>query len=547
MMAAISVVGITAVALVSLSALRANLLEDRKAKVRDAVLLARQAIDLSFQASKKAGLSDAESLENAQTVARMLRFGNGDYFYAFSPQGEVQAHLNPKVEGKNLYNSQDSDGVFFARQQIEAAVRGGGFVSYRFPRSEGSDPLPKISYAVDFPPLNWVIGGGLYLDDIDTIFRSQAESVGAIVGIMLALVAMLSWLLARSIVNPIAGITLAMRKIAAGETDIDIPARKRRDEVGVMAQSVQIFKDNIIETIGLREKQDELKSQVESEKRSFLARMADDFEGSVLSSLDDLDSASVELRATSNKMSSVAADASRQSIAAAAIAEEASTNVEAVAAAAKELSTSVSEIGCQVLNSTQIANRAVEEAIRTNATVKDLSVAAQRIGDVIKLINEIASQTNLLALNATIEAARAGEAGRGFAVVASEVKSLASQTAKATEDISAQVVGMQKATTEAVQAIENIGSTIGGINKITVAIASAIEQQGSATNAITRNVEEAAHGTSAVSTNIGAVSQSAGQTGAAAGYVLDSAEKLNKQASTLRKKVDVFLTGIRAA
>jgi methyl-accepting chemotaxis protein len=407
--------------------------------------------------------------------------------------------------------------------------------------------MPKVSYATQFEPYGWTIGGGIYLDDVDAIFWSQARWIGTLVSGTLLLVAAMSLLLGRSIVGPITGMTAAMQRIAEGNTATAIPALDRRDEVGGMAQSVQVFKDNMIEAVRLRGEQDELKKRSEADKHVLLGRMADDFESSVSSSLDALASAATELRATSNSMSTTAEAATKQATTVAAVAQQASANVQTVAAATEELSSSVSEIGRQVAQSTQVAQKAVEEANRTNTTVQGLSAAAQKIGDVINLISDIASQTNLLALNATIEAARAGEAGRGFAVVASEVKSLASQTAKATEEISAQVAAMQEATSDAVKAIENIGGTIGGINEITVAIASAIKEQGAATQEIARNVQQAATGTSQVSSNIDVVTSAAGKTGAVAGQVLTSAEELNGQAAMLRQKVSGFLANIRAA
>ena len=214
MMIGVSILGILAVAAVGLSALWNNLLEDRKAQLQDVVLMARQALDLNYQASRQAGVSEAEALERSKALLRKLRYGKDDYFYAFNPQGLVVAHPNANVDGKNLYDAPDSDGVFFARKQIEAGINGGGFVYYRFPRATGGEPIPKLSYAVEFKTYGWVIGGGLYLDDIHAIFWDQARQMGIMAGLALMLVAALFWLLSRSIANPIVAMTLAMRRIA---------------------------------------------------------------------------------------------------------------------------------------------------------------------------------------------------------------------------------------------------------------------------------------------------------------------------------------------
>jgi methyl-accepting chemotaxis protein len=543
----LSTLGIIAVAGVGLSVLRRNLLADREAKLMDLVSLAHQVVELDYQAAQKAGLSEAESIARTKTLLRTLRFGKDDYFFALDSKGVNQVAPSPKVEGQAFLNVTDPDGVYWAREQIAAAAKGGGFVSYRFPRGGGDVPLQKLAYAVDFKPYGWIIASGIYIDDVDAIFWSQLWQTSALIGIALLLVLGASFLLGRSIVNPIARMTVAMRKLAAGDTATRIPAREQRDEVGEMAKSVQVFKDNMVEADRLRAEQDEMKARAEVEKKDFLRKMADDFESGVRSSLDMLASAATEMRMTSQSMSATADQASRQTTVVSTAAEEASVNVQTVASATEELSSSVIEIGRQVVHSTKIAGEAVNEANRTNATVQGLSAAAQKIGDVVKLISAIASQTNLLALNATIEAARAGEAGRGFAVVASEVKGLASQTAKATEEISAQVAAMQAATGEAVTAIHGIGGTIGTINEIATAIASAVEQQGAATKEIARNVQEAAHGTGQVSSNIVGVNQAAAETGAASNQVLISAEELGRQAETLRSDVDSFLANIRAA
>jgi methyl-accepting chemotaxis protein len=546
MMIGLSVLGVAAMAGMGLSALWANMMEDRRAKLQDIVTVAREALDYTHQSSLKAGLSEADAIERGKALLRTMRFGKDDYVYAVNNQGIAVSNPNPSAEGRNLMNVADTDGVYFVRQQIELASKG-SFTTYRFPRATGGDPMPKITYSIEYKPFGWVIGAGAYLDDVSAIFWQQARNMGLMMLAALVAIGGLFMLLSRSIVKPITAMTAAMRKIADGDVATSIPALDRGDEVGAMAQSVKVFKDSMIETNRLRGEQDVLKTQADSERKTFLARMADEFEHGVRASLDTLGGAASTMQATSRGMSATAIEASQQATSVAAVAEQASVNVQTVAAATEELSSSVTEIGRQVTQSTEIAGQAVAEANRTNVTVQGLSAAAQKIGDVVKLISDIASQTNLLALNATIEAARAGEAGRGFAVVANEVKSLASQTAKATDEISAQVGAMQDATTEAVQAIEGISRTIGSMNEITSAISIAVDQQGTATQEIARNVQEAALGTGQVSSNIASVNYAAEKTGSASNDVLASAEQLSQQAGTLRADVDRFLANIRAA
>jgi methyl-accepting chemotaxis protein len=367
-----------------------------------------------------------------------------------------------------------------------------------------------------------------------------------LLGIGIGVAVTVVYLTNRSIVPPILNMVGAMGKLAGGDHSVTIPATDKKDEIGLMARAVLIFKENMIKAKELADKEAEaIKARMARATR--VNELTQAFDTSISNVLRSVSSASTELQATASSMTATAEETSSQAAAVAAATEEASTNVQTVAAASEELASSVTEIGRQVAQSAAIAQKAVEEADRTNVTVQGLYDGAASIGDVVKLINDIASQTNLLALNATIEAARAGEAGRGFAVVASEVKSLAEQTAKATEQIGAQISAIQNSSSQAVTAIKGITSTINEMNEIASAIASAVEEQGSATQEIARNVQQAAAGTSEISANVVGVQQAAGDTGAAAHQVLQASGELSKQSETMRGEVEAFLNNIKAA
>lgn len=355
-----------------------------------------------------------------------------------------------------------------------------------------------------------------------------------------------AWL-GRGIARPIRALEDAMGHLTSGRHDVVVPGAQRADEIGSMARAVEVFKDGLVETGRLRAAQEDQRTRTEADRRLTLQTLATKFESGVGTVVDAVGFAAGDLRSTAQSMASTAEAATRQTATVAAASEEASQNAQAVAAAIEELNASVNEIAQQVNESAKVAGSAVEQANYTNEQVNGLALAAQRIGDVVKLISEIAAQTNLLALNATIEAARAGEAGRGFAVVASEVKALASQTSKATDEISAQVSAIQNATQSSVEAIQGITSTIGRVSEIASAIASAVEEQSAATREIAHNVSEAARGTGEVSENIAGVEGAARETGFAAGRVVESAEELSRNGATLKSQVDAFLRDVRAA
>ncbi|MCC8937814.1 Methyl-accepting chemotaxis protein 3 [Bradyrhizobium ivorense] len=355
------------------------------------------------------------------------------------------------------------------------------------------------------------------------------------------------WLyVGRNILRRIRGLQRSMQLLSDGDLDTEIPHSRQRDEIAVMADALQVFRESMIEGRELTASQNQDRI-AKAERASRMETQIAEFESTVRSALGSLQSSANSMQSTAQSMSATADQSSALVSAVASAAEETSVNVQTVSAGTEELSSSISEIGRQVVTSAEIARKAVEEARATDTTMQGLADNAARISVVVDLIQTIASQTNLLALNATIEAARAGEAGRGFAVVASEVKNLASQTAKATEEIRQQIVSMQEVTTSAVSAIRNISSTIGEINDVTTAIAAAVEEQGAATREIARNIQHAAGGTSEVSSNIIGVSTASTEAGAAATEVLSASDALRREADVLRSEIDGFLSNIRAA
>ncbi|MFD2185104.1 methyl-accepting chemotaxis protein [Rhodoplanes azumiensis] len=349
------------------------------------------------------------------------------------------------------------------------------------------------------------------------------------------------------VAKPLGVLSRTMERLAGGDFAAEVAGAERKDEVGLMARSVAVFKENGIEAQRLRREQQEAEARTAAARKADMARMADQFEAAVGTIVGAVSSAATELEAAAGTLSRTAETTQERAGAVAAASEQASGNVQSVASATNELSASVNEISRQVQESTRIASEAVRQAERTDARIGELSQAAGRIGDVVKLITAIAEQTNLLALNATIEAARAGEAGKGFAVVAQEVKALAAQTGKATGDISAQIAGMQAATHDSVAAIKEIGGTIGRIAEIASTIAAAVEEQGAATAEIARNVQQAAQGTGEVARNVTDVNHGADATGAASAQVLSSAQSLSKDSNALSRELATFLATVRAA
>jgi methyl-accepting chemotaxis protein len=525
-----------------------EMLNARLDQVRSIVDVARN-MAIGLQKQVEAGqLTKEAALAEFGRRANTMTYDNGaGYLFASTYDGITVLSPDPKQIGTNRMDLV-VNGRMLSRELLDGVkAKGEVVLTYEYVRPGEEKLSRKISYAVAVPGWNMFLGSGAYLDDLDAKLKPVIWALGLAILVIAVLSGGIAWLIGRSISRPLDQLGARMRALADGALDADIPGIERGDEVGAMAATVQIFKDNALRIRGLEKVEAETQQRAAAERRAAMENIADDFERSVKGIVSSVATAAAGMQTTAQSMTATASDASARAATVGAASDSASNNVGTVAAAAEELSSSVAEISRQVTQSSKIAAQAVGDAERTNATVQILSTGAEKIGEVVKLIHSIAAQTNLLALNATIEAARAGESGRGFAVVASEVKALANQTAKATEEIATQVSAMQSSTSEAVLSIGGITETIAQMSEITTSIAASVQQQGEATREIARNIQSAAAGSSEISAHIGGVTTAAAATGLAASDVLSNARELDNQSGVLRHAVDEFLAKVRAA
>jgi len=492
-------------------------------------------------------LTSEQAQDGARQAVKAMRYAGTEYVWINTLDGVMVMHpTKPALDGTNVLDMKDPNGkpLFLAMTNLVKA-NGDGFVDYQWPKPGSSKPEPKVSYVKGFAPWGWLVGSGIYVDDVEAFVHDEVISRCAVFVGLLALLMAFLFIITRGITGPLGRLTAATKTLAGGDLSVAMENLNGGPEIDALFDALTTFRDNAVSMARLRAEHQAMEEQSEVMRGFTLQRVTGQIESAVSETVGRVSKEATELEATATALTDLACQASGRAASVAGNAEVVSRNVETVVAATDELSHSIDEIGRQVAHSSAISAQAEEEARHTNRLIDGLAGSAERIDEVVTLIARIAAQTNLLALNATIEAARAGEAGKGFAVVANEVKGLANQTAKAAEEITRQVGDIQSETREAVEAIRTIVTVIGNVNQIAGAVAAAVEEQNAATREIARSVQVVAGGALSINDDIHGLTGSAAETGTAAGDLQQLAGRLSDDADGLKDRLSGMLAEIR--
>ncbi|CCG09495.1 Methyl-accepting chemotaxis sensory transducer [Pararhodospirillum photometricum DSM 122] len=539
--------GLIILAGVALTRQHQSMLEERETLIKDQVNAALSILEGYYARIKQGEMSDEQAKKEATQVIRSISFGDNNYI--FVNDRDARGVINrgaPQAEGKDFSQAKDARGFAHVRAMVERTQGGrSALIEYYWPRPGSQKEVRKLAYVTPFAPWGWIVGAGVYMDDLEGAMLSQTLALLGVGGLILALAGAASFVVVRSVSSPLRRMTAAMTQLAQGSLEVSIEGGERGDEIGAMGQALEVFRDNAQSNRRLQDEARAAEQRTLVERRQARVTLADTFDAQVGEILAGLSAAAEELDRTAQAMSDTAHMTQERTTEVNRALRDTSANVQAVASASEEMTASINEISSQVTRSTAVVGEAVALARETNTSVRALSDAAERIGQVVTLITDVASQTNLLALNATIEAARAGDAGKGFAVVAGEVKALANQTSKATDEIARQITDIQAQTGQSVQVLERITRAIAQVNDISASIAAAIEQQGAATHEISRAIQQASTGTHHVAHNAEGLQQAADISGTSAKDVRAAAGLLAHKANDLRGRVSGFVAELR--
>ncbi|MFC4237454.1 methyl-accepting chemotaxis protein [Thalassospira xianhensis] len=535
-------------AIIDLVTLRSALVEEKKANVRQIVDMTRSTFSHYDQLAKSGEITLEEAQTRATEFIQNARYAGNNYVFVLGLDTKVILHpIQPKLNGQNGKQVIDVNGVPILDEMVKAARNPeGGFLTYEWNKPGHDGVFPKLAYAETFKPWGWVVTTGVYIDDVDGIFWQTAINDIAVAIAMLIVIGMAGLAIDRSTTRPLRMITEALNKLAQGDTSVTTNETDRRDEIGALARSLDVFRSNREQAEKLEQEQKDT-HKVQIARAEKIEKLIKSFETEVEGNLSTVHSALEQLRTTATGMASQSDATTGRAANVAAATEQAAANVDTVAAAAEQLAASIDEITSQVSRSSDIAQSGATEADEASTIFAELGTASDKIGEVVELIQSIAEQTNLLALNATIEAARAGDAGKGFAVVAAEVKNLANQTTRATEDIAGQIGGIQESTQNALGAIKHLSGRMKELNEVAASISAAVREQDAATAEIARNVAEAATGTKDVAQNVIGLREAAEEEREASGQVLAASGSLNNKSQNLMTQIKQFLNDIRAA